>query len=380
MATARIRYVNPDSAGGNGTTSALSGANAAYASLQAALNAERGDLVAADVWLEIICATNGSADTTRVDQMVAGWVTDATRYVHIKPADGHRAGTKWSTSKYRLTVPWLTGGNQEGQFRFCGSSGGPLFMRCEGLQMETTINSIDAPSRRVSPVVLGPQEAGGGADCRFFGNYVRISGTRALDFTSAASWRGIYGVPGNPSPTVTPNLYVYNNIVELNVSVTALPSVSEAIRSEHRRHNLYCYNNTFIGPWVNAISGSEDYERLHYVKNNLAYGLSGDFASGTYVNTKCDYNATSGSAMGYTAGSNDRVSQTFSFVAADDFALVATDAGAKGYGVTDPGAGLFSTDILGTERTAPWDIGAFEYVETALPRVPYRHYIPLLVR
>jgi hypothetical protein len=380
MATARIRYVNPHSSGGDGTTTALSGANAAYASLQAALDAERGDLVAADVWLEIICATDGNADTVPVDQSVAGWTTDATRYVHIKPANGHRAGTQWDTGKYRVSVPWSSGFSNPGQFRICGASGGPVFVRVEGLQIEATINSIDASSRQVNPVVIAPYEAGAGADCRMFGCHVRISGTRTFDFTSADSWRAIFVAPGNSSPTITPNLYLYNNIVALDVSVTALPSASSAVRGEHRPHNLYAYNNTIVGPWVNAFSGSNDSTRLHYLKNNLASGISGNFVADTYVNTKCDYNATTAAAMGYTAGSNDRVSQTFSFAASDDFALTGSDTGAKGYGLTDPGSGLFSTDILGNTRSVPWDVGAFEYVETALPRIPYRHYIPLLVR
>lgn len=360
MATARIRYVNPHSSGGDGTTTALSGTNAAYASLQAALDAERGNLVSADEWLEIICATNGNADTVRVNQDVAGWTTDATRYVHIKPDAGHRAGTQWDTGKYRISVPY-TSGSTAGQFLICGAAGGPLFVRVEGLQIEATIDSIDSPTRRIMPVVMSPAEAGGGADCRMFGGYVRISGTRALDFTSAESWHGILTNPNTVSPATAPNLYIYNNIVELDVTVTALPSASAAIRGENRRHNLYAYNNTIIGPWVNAFSGSEDSNRLHYLKNNLASGISGNFVSGTYVNTKCDYNATTAAAMGYTAGSNDRVSQTFTFAAPHNFLLLDEDTGAKDHGLVDPGSGLFSTDTTGYTRSGSWDIGAYEY-------------------
>ena len=33
-----------------------------------------------------------------------------------------------------------------------------------------------------------------------------------------------------------------------------------------------------------------------------------------------------------------------------------------GNGVTDPGAGLFSDDIIGSTRAVPWDIGAYKYV------------------
>lgn len=360
MATARIRYVNPHSSGGDGTTTALSGANAAYASLQAALDAERGNLVTADVWLEIICATNGNADTARVNQNVAGWTTDATRYVHIKPAAGHRAGTQWDTGRYRLVLPW--GGSESATLTLCGANGGPLFSRVDGLQIGLTIESIDAPSRSFSAVIISPQEAGGGADCRFFGNYLRVSGTRALDFSGvSAQSAGLFMNPGTVAPVVAPDIYTYNNIVELDVTVTALWPILSAIHGEYRRHNLYAYNNTIVGPWVNAFSGSEDSTRLHYLKNNLASGISGNFVSGTYVNTKCDYNATTAAAMGYTAGSNDRVSQTFTFAAPHNYLLLDEDAGAKDFGLADPGSGLFSTDITGYARPTAWDIGAYEY-------------------
>ena len=104
MATERLRYVDTGSAGGNGTTAALSGANAAYATLFACEAAEDddGDLTAGDgEWLHISCAaTGGIADTTAV--VWNGFTTSATCYILIEGATGHRASASWSTSKYRL--------------------------------------------------------------------------------------------------------------------------------------------------------------------------------------------------------------------------------------------------------------------------------------
>jgi len=44
-----------------------------------------------------------------------------------------------------------------------------------------------------------------------------------------------------------------------------------------------------------------------------------------------------------------------------NFHLGNSDTGAKGYGVSDPGSGLFSDDIDGETRSGSWDIGADDY-------------------
>jgi hypothetical protein len=36
-----------------------------------------------------------------------------------------------------------------------------------------------------------------------------------------------------------------------------------------------------------------------------------------------------------------------------------------GEGTDNPGSGLYSDDIIGTARSSPWDIGAFEYTSGA---------------
>ena len=74
-ASQRIRYVNTaSSSGGDGTTNATSGANRAYATLDAALVAESDDLVASNVYLTIFCE-GSSADTS--EPHVTGFTTDA---------------------------------------------------------------------------------------------------------------------------------------------------------------------------------------------------------------------------------------------------------------------------------------------------------------
>ena len=90
------RYVDTGSAGGNGTTTALSGTNAAYASLAAFNAAEKTNLVIGGNSMVVNCAASTSAaDTTYND--FAGWTTDST---HTLTINGNLTTGVWDTSKY----------------------------------------------------------------------------------------------------------------------------------------------------------------------------------------------------------------------------------------------------------------------------------------
>lgn len=101
MATERLRYVNAASSGGDGTTNATSGANAAYASLsacEAAEDAAGSDLVSLDEFLHIMC--EGATDDTTV-VLLDGFITDATRYIEI---EGNNGTGVWDDTKYALVI------------------------------------------------------------------------------------------------------------------------------------------------------------------------------------------------------------------------------------------------------------------------------------
>jgi hypothetical protein len=101
MATELKRYVCTASAGGDGTTTALTGANAAYASLEACMNANEQNLVDADKYFNVeIFGDCSTADTTRVN--AHNYTTDATRYVNIYTTSAARHKGIYSTSYYRL--------------------------------------------------------------------------------------------------------------------------------------------------------------------------------------------------------------------------------------------------------------------------------------
>jgi len=98
------RYVNPGSDGGDGTTTALTGANAAYASLNAWEAAEETDLVTAGNIHVVNCA-GSTADT--IATITLGWVTGESNYIEI---NGDHSTGIYSTSYYRLeAAPVETG-------------------------------------------------------------------------------------------------------------------------------------------------------------------------------------------------------------------------------------------------------------------------------
>lgn len=99
MPTTVTRYVNTASSGGNGTTNATSGTNAAYATLSAWNTAEAKNLVTADEAHVVIC--EGGEDTvTSTINLVSGWTTDSTRTLTIKSNESRSATT--FASGYRL--------------------------------------------------------------------------------------------------------------------------------------------------------------------------------------------------------------------------------------------------------------------------------------
>lgn len=364
MATLRQRYVDTASSGGDGTTTALSGTNAAYASLQAALNAERGDLVSADVYLRIECAADtGTADTTLVDQNIAGWTTDATRYVEIHAAAGHEAGVEWDTSKYRLSRSG-TGGSVFVAV-LADMSGGIAYGRLHGLQIEADWSNLNSATRTVGNLIWSVAAGTSGSDVRIYNNHFRWTGTKAFTFTNTSAM--VSGSPWTNGASPTPKAYLWNNILSDETTVTAHASATTFINWDNRNHDTYLWNNTLRGALPYGFYGDNGSDRLHYLKNNLVAGVTTAMCLGSYSNARCNYNSTSSAALGYTAGANDRVSQTFTFASATNHAITSGDAGAKDYGVTDPGAGMFDDDILGVTRSGTWDIGAHEYTSSEVP-------------
>lgn len=268
-------------------------------------------------------------DTTAVT--IDGWTTNATNYIEIKGADSDKTSTntgKWSTERYRLVV---TGG--------VGLITSEECTRVHDLQ----VSAINAEA------TIGTYAIYNSTSRLYFYNNV-LKGLTDNSRLGAALFMYQTGDDGAL-------VHIYNNII-LNCSGTSSYGIWTDV---NRNIPHYIYNNTF----VNCTIGMYEAGVVFYVKNNLFYNCGVDTSSiGTASN--CGYNATTNSGLGYTAQTGDRVSQTFTFVnaGAGDYHLASNDAGAKDYGTSDPGSGMFSDDIDGETRSGSWDIGADEYVSS----------------
>lgn len=310
----QTRYVNPDStAGGDGTTDALTGANRAYVSWSVWEAARQGVLTEIE---ECICETGGTADSTNV--AFDGWTTTAAFYIDIKTSAGHRHAGIYDTAKYRHT-----GTNTISE----------EYTRFTGIQFVTPAvayqPSLSYPATGVhyvaSCIFKGPgSDPGGGSYGAIFGEGADRHLTNCLfyDYIGGSNGRAFYG--GSAGST--------------------------------------CYNCTFVDctagiDWQWAGGG--------ICKNNLfqnvASPLTGTFAAGTDYNA-CTTSTLAGANANYTQtggpGGHDRVSQTFTLVneASDDFHLAVSDAGARDFG--EDLSGTFTDDIDGQTRSGTWDIGA----------------------
>jgi hypothetical protein len=327
MPTLVQRYINPASSGGDGTTNATSGANAAFASMNAAGNAISGrDLVTNDELWQFECATTGgAADATQVITLGsgAGIVTDATRYVRFYPAAGHEAlATGWDANRYRLSTSSTVG------ILFALGVENILF---EDLQLECTADDSDGEIVRASGTfgaTFGVRFIG----CRFRG----ASGqTNPREAARVTSWTG---------------KWVFANCVFERFATAVLCHFPGASTQ------LVVHNCTGAGVaggnGIEFFGSGLDATTILSVRNTILYGYDADLS------------VTLGGASNESAN-NLAADPTFTNAGSGDYSIgtgsAAEDAGGDlsantRYAVTD--------DIAGTSRpqNSVFDIGAFEIV------------------
>lgn len=258
---------------------------------------------------------------------INGWTTDATRYIKIYTPTAERHDGKWDTSAYRLSL-------------VSDSSYVLLiyedYARVEGLQL------YQESATAAGVFFLNT----GGGEIQVSYNILR--GTPAT--TTGRYMLGSGGVGPNGTIKIWNNLF-YNgrNGIFHNFGDSG---------------NTYIvYNNTLVDVEVYGIRITDSVGDVTlYLKNNLVQG------------TDTNYNVTSFTSL-TTANnlSEDTTSPdasyrskvvTFENEGADDFHLGSGDTEAKNNGVdlSADGQLAFSDDIDGDTRSAPWDIGADEYV------------------
>ncbi len=286
------------------------------------------NLVTGNYVLNLPCYYDTGADTTAVT--VNGYTTGSSNYIRIYTPVGtddsntsQRHGGKWDDTKYRLTTSAWNGiniYNQQG------------YTQVDGLQL---YNSGGGAPRGFSSEDY--------ANIYLKNSIVRRSGT--------AIGRGI-NIRGlstdNKSGVI--NCVAYGGW-EVGIYVNGFVAPYSFVYNSVSYGNTYGYRGFYAQAFKNCIAA-----------NNATSGFS---RSSTYdiVLTNC---ASSDGTADDFDGSDNRVSQTFSFVdyANGDFHLNPTDTGAMNFGVDLSGDAdyPFSTDIDGQERpvSGMWDIGADE--------------------
>jgi hypothetical protein len=299
-----------------------------YTTLAAAITGEvtaNADLTAAGMngilTISIEGDWSGGADTTAVN--VIGFTVDSTHYVNIITDSANKAGTSWSTNKYRLIV--LSYGNI--------LTLSNRYTRAIGLQGSNTRN---------------------GGSCVFQTSELYCLFDSCLAYNSYSS----YGAIGSSADYTT----IINCIV---YKITGI-----GINANHSSvYNSDAVNCSSYGIRVDA-------SHTGVVKNCYSGGNSGaDYSNaGTLTFTTCY--SEDGTESTPTAAFS---TSTFTNVTAGSENLSLP----LGSGLIGAGTDLrsdatwpFDYDIIGTTRGATWDVGAFEYVTAGGLSIPVamHHY------
>ena len=307
-------YVNTNSSvGGDCTTNSTSGSTRACATLRDAIDLLPGTLT--DSVLILVDGTN--ADTGNVNQTPWDMITSATNYLTVRANTASEHHGIWSTSKYRLQCT----------NRNCLYNNIPSHIRFENFQVEAIVNDGGG---YVAVKTANANQTAGDSDNRISGMYVKCTQTSGT--YTGFDTRPCAGGCGGTSR-------VWNSIAE---------GCQNGFTNDFVTGEFY--NNTAVG----CTYGYVDNASMKAV-NNIAYnssiGFVGSFAAGSNYNAENDGNGG--------PGANHRSGVAFTFVGGGDYHLASGDLGAKDFGTSNPGSGLFSDDVDGQARPigSSWDIG-----------------------
>jgi hypothetical protein len=333
MATIQ-RYVNTASAGGDGTTNATSGANAAYASLSSWEVNEGAANTATDDYIVDCC---GGADTTAVLVDFSTNITTGSITIRANTAepDGFYDGDALiSTSHYRLDPGNVASALQVSENR--------VFL--DGLQ-----------------IIAGHTSTfGNGIRRSLFGGNFSVTRCRLLNTASTRSGIGQAGSAGTYSGSST-HLYANNLVVGFDAEGIDCRLANFSNGTVNLYHNTIYGDGSSVG--INVTIGTSATATVNIKGNALAgSGASNDIvvaASSGTVNY--DDNATDDYDLG-TTGEIDLGTTTDAWASpgtstSSDFTV--KDASSPlNFTVTGT---LVSDDIRGTTRSN-YSVGAFEYV------------------
>lgn len=331
MATTVTHFVDPNAAGGGDGSKEYP-----YTSLSAWEAAQQRNLVTADEVERVICSSNDddpeaahAADTTPAT--IDGWTVDATRYIQIEASPTSRASAVWSDNKYRLSVVDTTALTLSVQ-------------RTKFIGLQTEVRTVTAHWRR-------GLSAGASSYFHCRGCYIRKNGG-GTNYV----FGGIY---------VSNLNYDWQFINNIIVSDTVYNNTSNAgilLEGSTGAGDVLIANNTIIG-FAYSVHQQSTLPRLRYI-NNISQGAAIQSYAINSTTKTCDYNISDGNYD--TGGAHDKKNTTVTFEAGG-YKLDSTDTAAKDAGLdlsdSDNNPWFpFIDDIDGDTRTAPWDIGADEYV------------------
>jgi len=321
-----IRYVNPDSSGGDGTTSALSGTNAAYASLSAWNAAEATDLVSAGDFHRVICASGGSADTTAFN--VSGWTTGASNYISI---EGDANTGVWDTGAYRREITTANDmGVQED------------YVRISGIQFQ------------ISPTI-------GGRACLSFNSHSTTCDLRVSKCIFRGGSGATQAVTGVQLSVANANGYRIENCLFYDMDNAGSVAIntgqaygSRATKTVEHCTIINCLVGVEVGTNTTCVNVGYDSQGL-----GSADGFDTSGGGGAAGSLNCFSDLTTDATSLSGSGHGDSTNPTFSDEAGDDFTLASGDTAWKDAGGT---AVNVTDDIVGTTRTGTFDVGFFEVV------------------
>lgn len=323
------RFVNTASTpGGDGTTNGTAGANRAFASLAEALDSLPATLTDAYT----ITCSGATADTTTVNQAHWDFDTSATNFLTIV---GDNTTGKYNPNAYHIEVT-----NQHGIYNSQASH-----VRIQKVQVQVTANTSTGDNYNCFRLATANNNTTN-IDHRF---------EKCIAKMVVTGTDNVYGFDDSDPVTFTGTCKRINCLA-YGGGFAGFQSDG----SSWATSNLYNYNCTAYGNEFNFID-------VQICKNCLATAnTTGDGFDFAFTGSSGHNNNASGDTS--AVGTSSRISQTFSFVnaGAGDFHLQSGDTGAKGFGATDPGSGLYSDDIDGDTRNAPWDIGIDQVATPAI--------------
>ena len=314
-----IRYVDPDTTGGSGTTWSNS-----YNSIVAWEAAEQKNLVTSSQYMTVYCrCSSGTADINEL--VINGWGLSSN--CNIRIIADNTIGY-WNTTSYRIISI-----NSTGNAHYCAEP----FIYTKNMQLQSSNTHVCFYSTKGSSYTF--------ERCILKGNNSRT-----------------YNQLINPN-NINSGVVNILNCVFYDSTGTGMSAIGIGGSTTT---NFYIYNNTII----NCTRGIQLYPcQSYYIKNNRISTTNKGFfttIASSFVadDSICNYNyITENSSLYNALGTNGGYNKTFTYISSgiSNFTPTTSDACIDmGTNLTTDAYMPFNTDISGNPRGLTWDIGSHE--------------------